>query len=159
MPTVQRLGSRLGKVLVSILVLLWSIYGVINGFAESHVNQSVTQVMSLAGVTFDLEVPQTPEAYKLGLMHRAKLPEHGGMLFRFTPPQVVHFWMKECLMPLDIVFLRDGAIQKIQASAPPCRESPCPVYSSDSPVDMVIELKAGTAQKLGLQVKRHGESK
>ncbi len=159
MPIVQRQGLILGRVFICLLTGLGTVYGVVSGFAEARVKQPVIQSMTLAGVRFDLEVPQTPEAYKLGLMHRAELPDRGGMVFRFTPPQVVHFWMKECLMPLDIVFLRDGAIQKIQASAPPCRESPCPVYSSESPVDMVIELKAGTAQKLGLQVKQHGESK
>jgi uncharacterized protein len=159
MSVVLKRYSRQWVLLAVLLISLCLLYGFVGGFTETQTSRPITESITLGGVSFDLEVPQTPDAYKLGLMHRAQLPERGGMLFRFTPPQVVHFWMKECLMPLDIVFLRDGAIRKIQASAPPCRESPCPVYSSDSPVDMVIELKAGTAQKLGLQVKQHGESK
>ena len=98
-----------------------------------------------------LEVPQTPQQYQTGLMQRPPLGPWRGMWFRFQPKQRVHFWMKDCIAPLDIVYVRDGRVQQIKANVPPCNAMPCPKYSSDAPVDGVIELQAGRAAELGLK--------
>ena len=98
-----------------------------------------------------LEVPQTPQQYQTGLMQRLPLGPWRGMWFRFQPKQRVHFWMKDCIAPLDLVYVRDGRVQQIKANVPPCNAMPCPKYSSDAPVDGVIELQAGRAAELGLK--------
>ncbi|MEB3240969.1 MAG: DUF192 domain-containing protein [Synechococcus sp.] len=98
-----------------------------------------------------LEVPQTPQQYQTGLMQRPPLGPWRGMWFRFQPKQRVHFWMKDCIAPLDLVYVRDGRVQQIKANVPPCNAMPCPKYSSDAPVDGVIELQAGRAAELGLK--------
>ena len=98
-----------------------------------------------------LEVPQTPQQYQTGLMQRPPLGPWRGMWFRFQPKQRVHFWMKDCIAPLDLVYVRDGRVQQIKANVPPCNAMPCPKYSSDSPVDGVIELQAGRAAELRLK--------
>lgn len=98
-----------------------------------------------------LEVPQTPQQYQTGLMQRPPLGAWRGMWFRFQPKQRVHFWMKDCIAPLDLVYVRDGRVQQIRANVPPCKAMPCPSYSSDAPVDGVIELQAGRAAELGLK--------
>jgi len=98
-----------------------------------------------------LEVPQTPKQYQTGLMQRPPLGPWRGMWFRFQPKQRVHFWMKDCIAPLDLVYVRDGRVQQIKANVPPCKAMPCPKYSSDAPVDGVIELQAGRAAELGFK--------
>ena len=98
-----------------------------------------------------LEVADDHNERRIGLMHRPPLPEGRGMWFRFQPKQRVHFWMKDCIAPLDLVYVRDGRVQQIKANVPPCNAMPCPKYSSDAPVDGVIELQAGRAAELGLK--------
>jgi uncharacterized membrane protein (UPF0127 family) len=74
------------------------------------------------------------------------------MLFAFVPPQRVSFWMKNTLIPLDMVFLREGQVKAITANVPPCRTEPCPSYPSGVAIDQVIELRGGRAAELGLKV-------
>jgi uncharacterized membrane protein (UPF0127 family) len=100
----------------------------------------------------ELEIAQTPEQQQLGLMFRSSLPDNRGMLFPFSPPQTVKFWMKNVAIPLDMIFLENGTIKAILTSVPPCSLDPCPVYGPDVPIDMVIELNGGRGQELGLQV-------
>ncbi len=111
----------------------------------------VTAQIQVKGQRIELEVAETPEQLERGLMHRTKLASDRGMLFLFGTAQPLNFWMKDTLIPLDIVFLLDGRIRQI-ASAVPCHANPCPVYSSKLAASEVIELPAGTVQKLGIKV-------
>jgi uncharacterized membrane protein (UPF0127 family) len=100
----------------------------------------------------ELEVAKTPEQQAMGLMYRTSLPDDRGMLFEFKPARQVNFWMKNCKISLDMIFLRDGVIKAIQAAAPPCTADPCPTYGPNTPVDQVIELRGGRAAELGIKV-------
>ncbi|MDR5639893.1 DUF192 domain-containing protein [Thermosynechococcus sp. PP42] len=99
-----------------------------------------------------LEVARTPAQQQLGLMFRSELPPDRGMLFPISPPQVASFWMKNCLISLDLIFLRGGKVVAIAPAAPPCKTLPCPTYESGVPVDAVLELAGGRAAELGLKV-------
>ncbi|URR34847.1 DUF192 domain-containing protein [Thermosynechococcus sp. HN-54] len=99
-----------------------------------------------------LEVARTPAQQQLGLMFRSELPPDRGMLFPMSPPQVASFWMKNCLISLDLIFLREGKVVAIAPEAPPCKTLPCPTYESGVPVDAVLELAGGRAAELGLKV-------
>lgn len=102
---------------------------------------------------FALEVAKTPEQQQLGLMYREFLPDNRGMLFEFNPPRPVSFWMKNCLINLDMIFMRDGVVQAITRDVPPCESDPCPTYGPPSRVviDQVIEIRGGLAQEVGLK--------
>ena len=99
-----------------------------------------------------LEVAKTVEQQDIGLMYRTSLPDDRGMLFEFKSAQKVNFWMKNCQISLDMIFLRDGVVEAIELSAPPCTADPCPTYGSDTAVDQVIELRGGRAAELGVKV-------
>ncbi|NJO47666.1 MAG: DUF192 domain-containing protein [Oscillatoriales cyanobacterium RM2_1_1] len=99
-----------------------------------------------------LEVAGTPEQQALGLMFRTSLADDRGMLFPFDPPRIVGFWMKNCKIALDMIFLREGIVRGIQVSAPPCIAEPCPTYGIDEPIDQVIEVRGGWTQEFDLQV-------
>lgn len=112
----------------------------------------VTAKAIIGDQVIELEVTQTPQEQALGLMYRTFLPDNRGMLFSFNPPRAVQFWMKNCKIPLDMIFLREGIVQAIEANVPPCLETPCPSYGPNIAVDQVIEVRGGLAAELGLDV-------
>ncbi len=112
----------------------------------------ITATATIANQMFELEVAQTPRQKEFGLMYRTFMPLNRGMLFQFNPAQPVKFWMKHCLISLDMIFLRQGSVVAITAKALPCQKTPCPVYGPDEPVDQVIEVKGGRTAEIGLKV-------
>lgn len=112
----------------------------------------ITAQVELGGETIKLEVAQTVEQQAIGLMYRQDLPKNRGMLFPMNPPRVPRFWMKNVVIPLDMIFVRDGNISAIAHEVPPCEEDPCPTYTPKVLIDQVIELKGGRAKELGLEI-------
>jgi uncharacterized protein len=103
------------------------------------------------GTKLELEVARTPQQQAMGLMYRPALPDNRGMLFEFSSPQPVNFWMKNVPVALDMLFLHKGVVKYIAASVPPCAKEPCPTYGPNTLIDQVIELRAGRAAELGLK--------
>ncbi len=100
-----------------------------------------------------LEVAKTPAEQAQGLMFRTALSGDRGMLFQFPEPRIARFWMKNTLIPLDMIFLQDGKVKRIIANVPPCKADPCPSYGPMiDEVNQVLELRAGRAEELGLEV-------
>lgn len=84
-------------------------------------------------------------------MFRESLPETSGMLFVFENPGMHSFWMRNTLIPLDILWL-DGENKVIDLiSATPCKEMPCPSYLPSAEATQAIELNSGTAAKFGIK--------
>jgi len=105
------------------------------------------------GFELILELAQTSNEISQGLMFRSHLPENRGMLFLFHTERVPSFWMKNTLIPLDIIFLGpDGTVVDIAVDARPCRAEPCPQYVSKSPARAVLEVGAGVAKAHGIEV-------
>lgn len=99
--------------------------------------------------SFIVEVARTPEEQARGLMHRRSLEPTRGMIFPYEPPQMTSFWMKNTLIPLDIIFIRpDGTIARIAANTVPMSLEPVP---SLEPVTAVLEIPGGRAAELGIE--------
>ncbi len=112
----------------------------------------ITAELTINSQVIQLEVARTVQQQSIGLMYRPQLPDNRGMLFPFQPAQTVSFWMRNTLISLDMVFLRQGKVQAIAANVPPCKTAACPTYGPGVPVDQVIELRGGRAAELGLRV-------
>ncbi|WP_170399195.1 DUF192 domain-containing protein [Ruegeria arenilitoris] len=96
-------------------------------------------------ITFNIELAISPQDRARGLMFRESLPQRSGMLFVFDPPQPVAFWMKNTLIPLDIIFVdRAGSVIRVHENAVPGDESP--IEGGDS-VFAVLEINAGLAAR------------
>lgn len=116
----------------------------------------VGATVDVGETTIELEIARTPRQQAMGLMFRDRMERDRGMLFPFSPPQPTNFWMKNTLIPLDMIFLRNGEVMYIAEDVPPCPPlaASCPSYGPDGTVliDNVIELNAGRADELGLEV-------
>jgi len=111
--------------------------------------ESVTILTKAGRQTFTAEIATTPAQRERGLMFRTRLAERHGMLFDFGQEQEVRMWMKNTLIPLDMVFIgADGRIHRIEQNA---RPGSLDLISSKGPVRSVLELKAGTARKYGIE--------
>jgi uncharacterized membrane protein (UPF0127 family) len=98
---------------------------------------------------FEVEIVTTPETRAQGLMFRKSLAANGGMLFIYPGEQPVSFWMKNTLIPLDMLFVRaDGSIAHIAHNAIPHDETP---IDSGAAVKAVLEVNGGTANALGIK--------
>nr|WP_293114997.1 DUF192 domain-containing protein [Okeania sp. SIO1I7] len=120
-------------------------------FQEGQVLPMTAQA-KISGQVINLQVPKTPEQHASGLMYRTELADDQGMLFSFDPPRQVNFWMKNCKISLDMIFLQSDVVQAIAVDVPPCVADPCPMYGSGVPVDQVIEIRGGRTKELGLKV-------
>jgi hypothetical protein len=97
---------------------------------------------------FHVQVAATADQQEKGLMFRRALPADEGMIFPFDPPQEVSFWMKNTLIPLDMIFIRpDRRIGRI-ATAKALDLTPVP---SGEPISAVLEIRAGRAAELGIR--------
>ena len=86
-----------------------------------------------------LEVMFTPDAKSLGMQGRDHLT--GGMLFPFDDIGEKSFWMKDCNIPLDILFISGNKINSISQDCQPCNQTTCPNYTGIG--DTVLELPGG----------------
>jgi hypothetical protein len=97
---------------------------------------------------FTVEVARTSEQQARGLMFRRSLRPDEGMIFPFEMPRLASFWMRNTLIPLDMIFIReDGTIARIAANTVPHSEES---VTSGEPVASVLEIRGGRAAELGI---------
>jgi len=143
------------------VLLLTSIVACLSGCMRAPATPTHEEV-TIRGETFLLELAITDEARTTGLMNRDEIPADGGMLFVFPRSELRSFWMANCLIDIDLIFLdargRITALHRMTAE-PPQREdesdldyqSRMPPYWSGVAARFAIELKAGSIDRLGLR--------
>jgi uncharacterized membrane protein (UPF0127 family) len=99
-------------------------------------------------VKLTVDLANTDESRRIGLMFRKTMGADEGMLFDFRKEQYASFWMKNTVLPLDMLFIKaDGTISTIAENAVPYSEEPVP---SSEPVQAVLEINGGRARALGI---------
>ncbi len=110
------------------------------------------ETLTIAGESFTIELAFQRHTRLKGLMFRDSLPSNTGMLFLFDREKPRSFYMKNCLIDLDILFLKaTGVIAQITTMKTPIPGKPLIYYPCEIPVKYVLELPAGTAQRLGIK--------
>lgn len=117
--------------------------------------QASTPVLTLTTVNgqsvhVTAEVADTDEERSLGLMNRTSLPENHGMLFVFDHESRVSFWMKNTLIPLDILYINQNGIVVDVQTMQPCTTEKCTTYPSAQKAMYALELNAGFAEQHGI---------
>ena len=98
---------------------------------------------------FTVEVARSLPQQQTGMMNRNSMAPDRGMIFPYDPPQPVAFWMKNTLIPLDMIFVAPGGkILRIEDSAVPLSLDQVP---SGGPIEAVLELAGGRSAELGLK--------
>jgi uncharacterized protein len=98
---------------------------------------------------FKVEVATTPQERERGLMLRPSLPAGSGMLFLYETPQPIAMWMKNTIIPLDMIFIDGwGKVNRIETHTEPFSLDPIP---SDGEVIGILEVNAGVAERIGLK--------
>lgn len=122
-------------------------------YAVSGTNISNDPQVCFKNKCYAVEVARTPFEHARGLMYRKNLDSDKGMLFEFKHSGNHPFWMKNTLIPLDMVWL-DGQdkVVFIQHDAAPCVQDPCPSIDPKAQANYVLEVNAGEMARLGARV-------
>ena len=120
--------------------------------ARAQLQRFATSELTILSATgphrFTVEVAETPEQMEQGLMFRRAMAPDAGMLFDYKTPTVATMWMRNTLIPLDMLFVdAQGRIVNIHERAVP---QTLDVIAALAPVRAVIELNGGTAARLGI---------
>ncbi|NQU97931.1 DUF192 domain-containing protein [Candidatus Woesearchaeota archaeon] len=131
------------------LLLIVLLYGCSEEL-EKKFDYEIGEVV-LGDVRVEVEIADSYEKVMFGLMEREKLGKKEGMLFIFTDEEPRTFWMKNTLIPLDIIFINSSLdIVKIQ-HAVPCKTETCPIYPSGKPAKFVLEVNEGFSEEYGVE--------
>lgn len=99
---------------------------------------------------FDIELAETFQQKQKGLMHRTHLNDMSAMLFLHESPRIISMWMKNTLIPLDMLFINEeGTVLKIHHNAEPHSETP---ISSEFEAVAVLEVNGGLTRKLNITI-------
>lgn len=111
--------------------------------------ETVTVETAQGRFDFAAEIAETAQQQARGLMYRETLADDAAMLFDFGAAREVRMWMRNTLVSLDMVFIRpDGTVHRVAEHTTPLSER---IVPSNGPVSAVLEVRAGTADRIGLE--------
>ncbi len=119
------------------------------GAAAAACREDAVELRGPSGkARFTVELADSPDERAQGLMFREAMPASAGMLFLYERPQAASFWMKNTLIPLDMIFADPtGMVTHVHANAVPGDETPIP---GGTGVLAVLEINGGLAARLGI---------
>jgi uncharacterized membrane protein (UPF0127 family) len=146
------MGSRLGALILTAAVLVGSVVISSGGRAAETAPACREDTLHLRGdfglARFTVAVADDGNERAQGLMYVEKMPSSTGMLFVYPNPQQVAFWMKNTLIPLDMIFAdAAGVVRNVHANAIPGDLTPIP---GEGLIQYVLEINGGMAEMLGI---------
>jgi len=109
------------------------------------------RVIVPGGRAIEVEIAANDETREQGLMYRDRLPPGHGMLFLFARAGTYPFWMKNTIIPLDMIWIDESLrVVHVERSVPPCKADPCPSYDPKAEARYVLELAGGEAARQGI---------
>ena len=142
-------------IVVGILVQKSSSFGV-NGLNIAGPTTAPTKTVSIGLIKIQVQIADTTDKRTKGLSGTSSLKANEGMLFIFEGETNPVFWMKDMLIPLDIIWIGDGKIVRIDKNvpipAPNTTENKLKTYSAGAPIDYVLEVNAGFSDQNKIKV-------
>ena len=142
-------GAIRTRLILRLMLPLTLLHYTVESPAASALQQG--EVVIDGRVTINVEVARSPQAQTKGLGGRPSLKKGTGMAFPYNGPGLRGIWMKGMLIPIDILWIREGRIVAIEANVPP------PSANGELAVfrhvaDLVLEVPAGNAKEMGIRV-------
>ncbi len=135
------------KINTTIVIILISIL-IIFTLLITNYNKNREKQVCISSYCFDVGIARTEEERARGLMFRSSLNENQGMLFIFENEELYSFWMKNTLIPLDIIWInKEGKIVHIEHNVLPCSQENCLTYVPKEKAIYVLEINGGLAEK------------
>jgi hypothetical protein len=133
-----------------LMVALVGIMGAESAKAEMKMRRDTLTLHTASGAhRIDIEVAESDQEKSYGLMFRRSLGDDQGMLFPYPSAHEITMWMRNTFIPLDMIFIRaDGIVHRIEMDTEPHSER---VIGSQGNVTGVLEMKAGSARRLGIK--------
>lgn len=124
--------------------------GATAGVSQAGLDQTTLCIASDTKTrAFTVEIARTPVEQAKGMMFRTEMADDTGMIFPFPEPKPASFWMKNTVIPLDIIFIRpNGTIESISENTVPYSTDP---VMSGEPVAAVLELRGGLTSEVGIK--------
>lgn len=113
-------------------------------------------VLVIGGKELSVGIANTESERVLGLGRCSQVPVGHGLYFPFEEPTLASFWMKDMIIPIDIIWIAQGRVVDIEENVPPpsvnVQEADLPQYRPPVPVDAVLEIGGGQASKQGITI-------
>ena len=136
--------------IIIFLVLLLALTSCVNEIN----NQDCVDEICFSDDCFILDIPRTQEEMMQGLMFVEYLPDDKGMLFIFQDSEKHAFWMKNTLIPIDLIWLDEQLRVVYVQTAVPCTSDPCTIYAPNTSARYTLEINAGLAEQKNIDVGR-----
>lgn len=138
-------------VLVMFFVLIFISFPYTNN-TQNPENNTVSKVC-IKNKCFDVEIAQTQKEREVGFMNREHLDPDKGMLFLFENEGEYNFWMKNTLIPLDIIWINENKkVVFIKENAMPCNFENCEIFYPTQKAKYVLEINGGLVEKCGIKI-------
>jgi uncharacterized protein len=138
-------SSSAQRGLIALVLGVWSA----GAAAAACSDMSVELRSGDATARFNIEVADTDTERAQGLMNRKRMAASSGMLFVYESPRRASFWMKNTLIPLDMIFVDEtGVVTRVHSMAKPLDETP---IDGGDDVAFVLEINGGLAKRLGIE--------
>ncbi len=131
-------------------ILILSLLGIVfySEYQKIADKNSITIFTAARPVKIQVEFAKTAQELETGLMNRDSLEANSGMFFIFSDEKSRNFWMKNTLIPLDMIFISSTGRVNEMTTQEPCPEiGICQIYESRTPARYVLEINAGQAEK------------
>lgn len=130
------------------LILILPLIIMISGCVQKQKKSEVC----IKNICYNVEIANTPEKRATGLMNRESIPANSGMLFIFEDESIQEFWMKNTLIPLDIIWIDTNSKIVDIKQAEPCTKDPCAIYTPSKEARYALEINQSQASRNNIEI-------
>lgn len=140
------------KIKYYLFLILFLIVLIISFFPWEYFSNSDLNTIKIGDAKISIEIADTTEKREKGLSGRKLLPENQGMLFLFEQPGYYSFWMKDTLMPLDFIWIKNNKVVEVTENVRPEDFQPPKFLTPKEEINATLEVNAGFIDRFNIKV-------